>query len=156
MRNNTPPTVELISPENDTKTSVEPTLKVKYKDEDGEKGLDGSVIFYDASDDTIIGQVNDVSNGTIVDVEWSNLSPETDYSWYVVANDTMNITTSDIWFITTNNPPNISLVSPDNTSVINDFIVELKANYSDYDNDTGNISFYSLNQDKESWSMYGL
>ena len=83
---------------------LNPTLSVLVINMDDDS-MD--VSFYDASDDSLIGSVSNVDNGSTASIAWSGLSYATTYFWYVVANDSISETRSDTWQFTTrsNNPP---------------------------------------------------
>ncbi|MCK5261245.1 MAG: DUF2341 domain-containing protein, partial [Thermoplasmatales archaeon] len=96
-------------PENNSEdVTINPTLSVLVTDPDNDTM---NVSFYDASDDSLIGFDNDVSNGSRAEVPWSGLQYNTTYSWYAIANDSIIENRSDNWTFTTilppeeNNPP---------------------------------------------------
>ncbi len=73
------------------------SLSVDVSDPDGDTM---TVSFYDASDDSEIGNNTGVTNGT-TSVTWSGLSPATTYQWYAVAQDGDLSNTSVTWSFTT-------------------------------------------------------
>ena len=94
------------SPENNSENiSINPDLSVLVTDPDNGTM---NVSFYNASDDSHIGNVYNVPNGSRAEVEWSDLQYNTTYSWYVVADDGEYTNQSDVWNFTTtaNHPPN--------------------------------------------------
>jgi hypothetical protein len=56
---------------------------------------------YDMQGFVQIGRNTNVSSGTSSTITWSNLSPGTQYEWYVTVNDGENTTTSPKWQFTT-------------------------------------------------------
>jgi len=77
-------------------TEVELSVYVEH-----EEGDNMDVYFYDASDDTLIGDDNDVPSGERAYSTWSNLDTGTEYYWYAVADDGTQTATSDTWSFTT-------------------------------------------------------
>ncbi len=92
--------------------STSPELSVYVKHEPGWK-MD--VKFYDASDDSLIGEETDVNSGSRASVNWSGLNYNTGYSWYVVVDDGEGTETSDEWSFTTHEAgdPLIEIKRPD-------------------------------------------
>ena len=102
-------------PENNSRdVGINPDLSVYVTDLDDDT-MD--VSFYDASDDSLIGIDTNVPNGSRAEVTWNDLEYDTTYSWYAVANDSINETKSDIWTFTTehdpDSPPMISIIKPE-------------------------------------------
>ena len=86
----------------DIEVDYNPTLSVDVSDNDGD---DLIVTFYDASDDSEIDS-DIVSGGSgTASVTWSGLSARTNYSWYVIVNDGLNMIPSSIWNFTTSKAP---------------------------------------------------
>jgi len=85
-------------------TSTELSVDVSDPDDDSMK-----VEFYDASDDSLIGTVEDVANGGTASVVWSDLAYDTEYCWYAVANDSELENKSDDFTFTTEEEINISI-----------------------------------------------
>jgi len=106
--NNPPYEPTLISPSDDSTVDSETsaTLKVQVTDPNGDS-MD--VRYYDASDDSLIGTDDDVSNGSIASLTWLDLSSDTTYFWYAIANDSELETKSDTWSFTTIYEPDIDL-----------------------------------------------
>ncbi len=109
-----PPTVSINSPSNGAclnKTTV--TLNVTVGDPEGDAV---NVSFYDKSDDSLIGESNDVGTDTDTDVTqtWDSLSKWTTYEFYVVVNESGNEANSGVTgvysFQTYN--PDLSIESP--------------------------------------------
>ena len=48
-----------------------------------------------------LGTVNGVASGSTASIDWTGLSPSTEYEWYAVANDGATSTTSTTWSFTT-------------------------------------------------------
>jgi len=87
------------SPANNTiDVSLSPTLSVDVSDPDGDS-LD--VYFFDASDDSLIGVVNDIPSGGRASVVWSGLLENRTYSWYVNVSDGVLIDQSNTWVFKT-------------------------------------------------------
>ena len=94
------------SPSNgSTNVGTSPTLSVYVVDPDGDS-MD--VTFYNASDDSVIGTVSNVANGSTASIAWNNLKGHTIYYWYAIASDGTFTNKSAIWHFTTgegNAPP---------------------------------------------------
>ncbi len=92
-----------------TDVSINPTLSVEVTDPDGDSM---NVYFYNATDYSLIGSDTNIPSGGTASVTWPSLSYATSYSWYAVADDTIDDTISSTWSFTTesepiiNNPPN--------------------------------------------------
>lgn len=97
---NNPPTVSEPSPADQAiNVSTSPELSVLTSDLDGDLM---TVTFYDASDDSVIGTVEEAASGTRPSVVWAGLDYEVQYSWYVKVSDAINPeVTSDTWTFTT-------------------------------------------------------
>jgi len=84
---------------NATGVSIPVTLSVTASDPDGDTM---TVTFYNASDDSAIDTDTDVASGSKAEVVWSGLDLNTEYSWYVIANDgELDSLQSDTWSFTT-------------------------------------------------------
>ncbi|MHA1400943.1 MAG: C25 family cysteine peptidase [Candidatus Heimdallarchaeaceae archaeon] len=82
-------------PSNNTnEVELNPTLSVEVSDPDGGKV---NVSFYNAEDDTLIGEVQGVNSGEIASCDWFDLAEGKTYSWYVVVTDGIIETKSDTW-----------------------------------------------------------
>ncbi len=96
--NNPPNTPTDPSPEdNSYGVSTTAQLSVYVSDPDGDE-LD--VTFYDASDDSPISVDTVDGNGTST-VEWSGLSDNTRYNWYVIVTDGSKFVDSSTWTFST-------------------------------------------------------
>ena len=97
---------------------INPIISVYVEDPDNDLL---SVSFYNESDDSIIGTVDDVESGSNPEVTWSDLSYNTSYSWYVNVSDSEYTITSDTWSFSTkeqtNNPPVITINKPVENSI---------------------------------------
>jgi len=97
---------------------INPILSVYVEDPDDDVL---SVSFYNESDDSIIGTVDDVESGSNPEVTWSDLSYDTSYSWYAKVSDSEYTVTSDTWSFSTkeqtNDPPVITVNKPVENSV---------------------------------------
>ncbi len=123
------------------------TLSVKLTDHDGD---DMDVTFYDAEDDSILGTDTGVSSGEYSSVEWSGLSYETTYQWYVVADDGMTTTSSVIWSFSTNFRPDMPYnPSPENDATGTSLNLSLSVRVSDPDGDIMTVTFYNAGDDSE-------
>ena len=80
-----------------TEISRNLTLSVTVTDSDGDP-MD--VSFYDSSN-TLIGTDSGVASGSTASVNWSCLSYDTTYNWYVVVDDGSGTTQSATWIFTT-------------------------------------------------------
>jgi PKD repeat protein len=100
ITNNPPnaPTLVAPTPSGKTGVGINPTLKVKATDSEGDTM---TVTFYDASDDSIIGTDSSVSNGSTASFKWSGRNYTTTYSWYAIANDGQDSPQSSTWTFTT-------------------------------------------------------
>ncbi|MEF8874694.1 MAG: S8 family serine peptidase, partial [Candidatus Thermoplasmatota archaeon] len=89
--------------------SIEPELSVYVEHREENKTMD--VSFYDASNDSLIDTVEDVSSGSRTSVTWTDLDFYTLYDWYVVVDDGELSATSDTWTFRTRRPdaPEITL-----------------------------------------------
>jgi len=101
--NHPPDLPSLISPVNDSSgVGLSPTLKVQVFDPDGDAM---NVSFYDALNNQPIGQDVNVVNSGNASITWNDLSYSHTYTWYVIVNDSMQGTQSDIWSFTTMSSP---------------------------------------------------
>ena len=148
---NTPPSAPSGPKPNDGETGLSTSvdLAVSVSDPDGDP-ID--VSFYDASDDSFIGEVNGVSNGTTSTVTWDGLSVETIYQWYAVANDTQSETQSSVWTFTTASPSNVPPDKPINPYPLNgsdgvSLTTYLMIYVSDPDGDDLDVTFYNASDD---------
>jgi len=106
-------------PENNSENiSLNTKLSVYVKDPDDDILI---VSFYNASNDELIGTVDDVESKTNATTIWSGLKLNTSYSWYATANDTEFETKSDTFNFKTikedNNPPDIYIEKPEEGSL---------------------------------------
>ena len=67
-----------------------PTLDSWETDADSDFVLD-----YAMGGRVLVGTVEDVESGSSASVTWENLSPDTDYTWFVEIDDGLEVTTSD-------------------------------------------------------------
>jgi hypothetical protein len=105
--NNPPNTPSNPDPyDGETGVSTNPPLSVDVDDPDGDN-MD--ILFYNASDDSLIGIDTNVPSGSTASITWSGLDPLTIYTWYTIADDGEYSTQSESWEFTTgevNQPPN--------------------------------------------------
>ncbi len=136
---------------------IAPFLSVDVTDPDGDN-MD--VLFFDASDDTLIGIDLNVASGGTASVQWTELSYNKTYSWYAVADDTVYETKSDTWSFTTkevdNTPPTVSIAKPEkglylfDRKILPRFIrpaliigrITIVANATDEDSGIEKVEFY--------------
>jgi hypothetical protein len=134
------------SPVNEsTDVNLTPTLKVDVFDPNGDSL---NVSFYNADDDTLIGEVLNVASSGSAEITWSGLSYSELYKWYAVANDSEYESKSEIWqFTTINEPPNNPPNKPSNPSPTNyqtgiGLNPELSVVVTDPDDDSMDVYFY--------------
>ena len=124
---------------------LSPTLSVDVFDPNDDSI---NVSFYNADDQTLIGEVNDVASGNSAEIVWSGLSYSTLYRWYAKANDSEYESKSDIWqFTTMEEPPNDPPNKPTNPSPTNyetgiGLNPELSVVVTDPDGDSMDVYFY--------------
>ncbi len=137
---------------------IDPFLSVDVTDPDGDM-MD--VLFFDASDGSLIGTVLNVASGGTASVQWKDLSYNTTYSWYAIADDSVYETRSDTWSFTTevdDTPPTVSITRPEKGLYIFDrkikilprFIrpaliigrITIEANATDEDSGIERVEFY--------------
>lgn len=102
------PKAQPISRQNQDPNNAEISLNISDADNDKM-----NVTFYDASDDTVIGEVKNKQNGTY-SVEWTGLSADKTYKWYAKVTDGGNtvetgnesFTTTDVDLSWTDNSEN--------------------------------------------------
>lgn len=82
--------------ESDVNTTPELNVYVSHPDD-----LSMNVSFYDNSSDSLIGTDQGVPSGELASVGWEGLDPDTNYSWYAVADDGENTSTGGPWNFTT-------------------------------------------------------
>lgn len=102
--NSPPDSVSVVNPSNGASgTDDSVSLEASVSDPDGDS-MD--VTFYDASDDSQIGNVQTgVSDGGTASVSWNSLEWGTQYSWYAVADDGKASTQSSTFSFTTQYAP---------------------------------------------------
>jgi len=123
--------ITLMSPSNGSVAPLNPVLKVQINSTDGDII---TVTFYNATDDSVIGTDTVEGNGT-ANVTWSGLTRGNTYSWYVVANDSTDTTTSPTWSFTVNVLPDVVYISPADNAVNVSLYSDIIFNVSD--NDSG-------------------
>ncbi len=139
--------------------SLSPTLSVDVSDSDGDS-MD--VTFYDASDDSVIGTDYNVPSGGTASTIWSDLSYQTTYDWYAIADDETDTTTSSTWSFTTeqtppNNPPDApNTPNPDDGATGVDTDPELSVLVTDPDGDSMDVTFYDASDDSVIGTDYNV
>ena len=124
------------------------TLSVKVTD----PNMDSMTVrFYDASDGSLIGTDYGVASGDMAFEFWYNLSPETEYSWYTVADDGEYTNQSDTWSFTTccaNMPPDepINPMPVDGATGVGLNPI-LSVEVTDPDGDFMTVSFFDASDD---------
>ncbi|TFF89933.1 MAG: hypothetical protein EU548_05570, partial [Promethearchaeota archaeon] len=73
---------------------------------------DLNVVFYDASDDSLIGYDMDVQSGKTANITWHNLNGSTTYQWYAIVGDGQAITKSPLYSFTTKNQAPLAPINP--------------------------------------------
>ena len=143
-------------PDNPTPTDgaedvdINPYLSVDVSDPDGDT-MD--VSFYNASDDSLIDTDNNVPNGGTATVQWTELSYNTEYSWYTIADDGEYQNKSDTWSFTTttmseNRPPaKLANPSPEDGAENVDINPDLSVDVTDPDGDNMDVRFYNASDD---------
>jgi hypothetical protein len=131
-----------------TEVELNPTLSAKVTD----PNIDSMIVrFYNASDDSLIGTDYGVSSGEMAYVSWMELSPETFYTWYTVADDGEFTTQSDTWSFTTccaNMPPyDPTDPIPSNGATGVGFNPTISVEVNDPDTDSMTVSFYDASDD---------
>jgi len=152
---NQPPLISSPSPAHGaTNVSVNPTLSVYVSDPNGGNVY---VFFYNGTDDSQIDGMLVSANTTVSTTKFNNLSYNTTYYWYVVANDSITETTSGMWHFTTieanetpNNPPTCTLSATPSSG-----IVPLTLNFSMSASDSdGSITAWQLDVDNDGSAEY--
>jgi len=113
-----------------------------------------TVVFYDASDDLIIKEFNNINPPKTVEATWMNLEYNTTYEWYVTVNDENSTINSSVWLFTTieqpsNLPPDDPKSPSPSHNAPNVFIhPTLSVQVSDPDGDTLTVEFYDAATDQ--------
>ncbi len=95
------------SPEdNEKNVNLTPTLSVYVFDSENDNM---TVSFYNASDNSLIANLTNITSGTTVSVPWANLSLNMTYQWYVTVNDSLKDNRSDTWQFTTKKPVQLTI-----------------------------------------------
>jgi hypothetical protein len=82
---NTKPYASNLSPaDGETVTETYAPLSATFNDDEGGSG---SLRFYNAEDDSLIGTASSVADGATGQIEWSGLTPGQEYQFYVIPND---------------------------------------------------------------------
>jgi len=130
--------------------SINPTLQVTVDDADDDLL---TVIFYNASDHSVIRSYSAVNPPENVTAAWSNLAYNMSYSWYVNASDGIKQVTSPIYTFTTgekpdNSPPDTPTnPSPGNGANNVDRNPWISVHVSDPDGDDMTVTFYDASDD---------
>ncbi len=128
--------------------SIPTEISASISDPDGDP-MD--VAFYDASDDTIIGTIENASSGDRVNYEWVGLTNGTEYSWYVVADDGTSTTKSDTWSFTTQEDKEEDTTPPEAVAAVAKNTVDINESvYLDGSGSTDNIGI-----DNYTWTIEG-
>jgi len=77
-------------------TDANLSVRVEHEEENNM-----NVSFYDAYDDSLIGNETDVQSGDRANVTWDGLKTGSKYHWYTVADDGNQTATSETWNFTT-------------------------------------------------------
>jgi microcystin-dependent protein len=128
-----------------TDLGFNPLLSVDVDDLEGD---DLNVSFYDASDDSLIGEYSIFGGTGTASATWSGLSSGTSYSWYVTADDGLGVNQSDTWSFTTNYVPNVPTnPTPNNLATGISSNPTLSVDVFDNDGDDLTVSFYNASDD---------
>jgi len=134
------------SPENGaTEVDIDAELEVTVDDAEDDRL---TVIFYNASDDSVIEEITNINPQKTVDTIWENLEYNTTYEWYVSVSDDNHTNTSDVWsFTTMDEPTNQAPDEPENPNPNDDaqgIIVNptLSVHVEDPDGDELDVTFY--------------
>jgi len=103
-----PPTNPMPS-ESANNVDLNPTLSIDVSDN---TDFDVNVVFYDASDDSLIGYDTDVQSGDTANVTWYNLNGSTTYQWYAIVGDGQAVIKSSEYSFTTKNQAPLAPVNP--------------------------------------------
>ena len=96
-----------------------------------------TVTFFDGSDDSEIGVVENVPSGGTASINWNNLEYGTTYSWYAIADDGIFENKSKVFSFTTNFLPFISNILPEDESEdVSFYLDKLSIDISDPDGDS--------------------
>ena len=136
----------LLNPNNGSiGVGLNPTLGVEVSDDDGD---DLIVIFWDASDDSVIDIKIVLGGSGVVSVTWSGLSSGTIYSWYATSSDGLNGIRSTTWSFTTNHAPNAPTNPIPNDGAIDiSYSPALSVDVFDIDGDDLTVTFYDASDD---------
>jgi len=146
---NHPPVLSNPEPIDDAiNVSKDVSLKITVSDVDDDTL---TVVFYNASDDSVIDTFTNVNPTKTLTADWDDLEYNTTYQWYVTVSDGTVTITSDVWSFTTmeepdNSPPN----DPTNPNPANNAAgvirnPTLSVYVSDPDNDQLTVKFYDKN-----------
>jgi len=129
------------NPENgSTGIPTNPVLSVYVSDPESNT-LD--VSFFDATTQDLIGTAYNVPSFTRAQVTWANLTINTTYFWYAIADDGTNTNQSDTWKFTvgetTNNPPDSPKLEGPKNGKIN---IIYNFNFSTNDPDQDQVYYY--------------
>ena len=92
--------------DNEKNVNLTPTLSVYVSDLEKNNM---TVSFFNASDNSLIANLTNITSGTTVSVPWVNLSLNMTYQWYVIVNDSFLENRSDTWSFTTKKPVSLSI-----------------------------------------------
>jgi hypothetical protein len=99
-----PPLIDLISPSNNGYLMEQTTANLTVDACNFYEPI--NVTFYNASDNSILTQYNDVETGTYY-YNWENLAIDYTYSWYVIVNGTIDNLKSDTYSFTPTRTPKV-------------------------------------------------
>jgi PKD repeat protein len=108
-RNNPPSQPSNPSPNATSGVSINPSLSLTVYDVDGNNM---TVSFFDNQTDTEIDVDDNVSNGSVASITWSNRAYSTNYEWYVIVNDSKTEITSSVYEFSTRSRPSSPSSSP--------------------------------------------
>ncbi len=148
IENKAPEASDPVPDDGESGVNWTPSLGVEAIDPDGDNM---TVTFYDAEDDSLIGEEADISNGSRVSVSWSSLSPSTTYRWYVEVSDGKRSTRSTTWSFTTSElERSVTISSPGDKEVEKKKTYEFKFTVKN----TGDAKdVFDLNVSQSDWSV---
>ena len=97
-------------PDGATDISINPFLSATVTDPNNDVL---TVSFYNASDDSLVGQLTDVTSGSQPAIQWTNLTNQTTYTWYVIADDGQYTSQSPTWQFSTGSHSNLPPTYPE-------------------------------------------
>ncbi|MCX6664948.1 MAG: hypothetical protein NT038_02640 [Euryarchaeota archaeon] len=91
---------------NEKNVNLTPTLSVYVSDLENNNMM---VSFYNASDNSLLANLTNITSGTTVSAQWPNLSLNMTYQWYVIVNDSFLENRSDTFQFFTKKPVQLAI-----------------------------------------------